>query len=57
MLLNPKFKSYFLTVPKKIKEALNEAVKGFEASDDMKKRIAENITKVENEMLVEKDAK
>lgn len=42
---------------KKIKEALNEAVNGFEASDDMKKRIAENITKVENEMLVEKDAK
>lgn len=42
---------------KKIKEALNEAANGFEVSDDMKKRIAENINKVENEILVKKDAK
>lgn len=42
---------------KKIKEALNEAVKSFEASADMKKRIDENINKVENDMLTEKDTK
>lgn len=34
---------------KKIKEALNEAVNGFEASDGMKKRIDENIIKVEKD--------
>ena len=42
---------------KKIKEALNEAVNGLEASDDMNKRIDENIIELKNEMLVEKDAK
>lgn len=42
---------------KKIKEALNEVSNGFEASDDMKKRIDENINKKENEMIVGKDTK
>lgn len=42
---------------KKIKEALNKATNGLEVSDDMKKRIDENISKVENEMLTEKDTK
>lgn len=42
---------------KKIKEALNEVANGLEVSDDMKKRIDENINKVENEMLTEKDTK
>jgi len=42
---------------KKIKEALNEVANGFEASDDMKKRIDENINKKENEMIVGKDTK
>lgn len=42
---------------KKIKEALNEVANDFEVSDDMKKRIAENIKKRENEMMAGKDTK
>ena len=42
---------------KKIKEALNEAVNGFEVSDDMKKRIAENINKVEGDESLKNEHK
>lgn len=42
---------------KKIKEALNEAVNGFEVSDDVKKRIEENIKNAENDMPLGKTVK
>ncbi len=41
----------------KIKETLNEAANGFEVSDDVKKRIEENIKKAENDMPLGKAVK